>query len=133
MNKFSYKLLLSFIAIFLLSLSTFAQIPDDLILSLKSGNDKVLSDYFNQNIELVVPGHDDVFSKSQAQQLVAKFFKESSPESFSIIHQGTSGNEGARYAIGTLVTAKGNFRVYFLLKTSNNKAIIHQLRIEKQA
>lgn len=133
MNKFSYKLLLSFIAIFLLNLSIFAQIPDDLILSLKSGNDKVLSDYFNQNIELVVPGHDDVFSKSQAQQLVAKFFKESSPESFSIIHQGTSGNEGARYAIGTLVTAKGNFRVYFLLKTSNNKAIIHQLRIEKQA
>lgn len=133
MSKISYKLLTSFIAIFFLSLSVFAQIPDDLILSLKSGNDKILSEYFNQNIELVVPGHDDVFSKSQAQQLVAKFFKESVPESFSIIHQGSSGNEGARYAIGTLVTAKGNFRVYFLLKTSNNKAIIHQLRIEKQA
>ena len=133
MNKISYKLLTSFIVVFFLSLSVFAQIPDDLILSLKSGNDKILSEYFNQNIELVVPGHDDVFSKSQAQQLVAKFFKESVPESFSIIHQGSSGNEGARYAIGTLVTAKGNFRVYFLLKTSNNKAIIHQLRIEKQA
>lgn len=133
MNKRLFKLIISFVAVFLLATSVFAQIPDDLILSLKSGNDKLLSEYFNQDIELVVPGHDDVFSKAQAQQLVAKFFKENTPDSFTIIHQGTSGNEGARYAIGTLVTSKGNFRVYFLLKMTNNKAIIHQLRIEKQA
>jgi hypothetical protein len=133
MNKHIYKRLVTFIVFFFLTFSVFAQIPDDLILCLKSGNDKILAGYFNQNIELVVPGHDDVFSKSQAQQLVAKFFKETNPVSFSILHQGTSGNDGARYAIGKLGTAKGNYRVYFLLKTSNNKAYIHQLRIEKQA
>jgi len=132
MNKLLYKLIISFAAVLLMVSPALAQIPDDLVLSFKFGNDKTLSGYFNQNIELVVPGHDDVFSKSQAQQLVARFFKENMPESFSIIHQGSSGNEGARYAIGTLVTAKGNFRVYFLLKTTNNKAVIHQLRIEKQ-
>ena len=133
MNKHFYKKPIILIALFLLTISVFAQIPDDLVMGLKTGNDKVLAGYFNQNIELVVPGHDDVFSKSQAQQLVAKFFKETTPENFSILHQGTSGNDGARYAIGTLATEKGNYRVYFLLKTSNNKAYIHQLRIEKQA
>jgi len=120
------------LALVLSASGIFAQIPDDLILALKSGNDKTLSGYFNQNIELVVPGHDDVFSKSQAQQLVAQFFKENQTKSFTIIHQGASGNEGASYAIGTLGTVNGNFRVYFLLKTSNGKAYIHQLRIEKQ-
>lgn len=133
MKRIILKLLLSFSLFFLLATSVFAQIPDDLILGLKSGNDKTLSAYFNQNIELVVPGHDDVFSKSQAQQLIAKFFKENNPQNFTIIHQGSSGNEGARYAIGTLKTNKGAFRVYFLLKTNHKKAVIHQLRIEKQS
>ncbi|HBL76040.1 MAG: hypothetical protein A2W90_11530 [Bacteroidetes bacterium GWF2_42_66] len=132
MNKHLHTLFI-FIAVFFLTSSVFAQIPDDLILSLKSGNDKALAEYFNQNIELVVPGHDDVFSKSQAQQLIAKFFKEYPPENFSLIHQRDSGNEGAGYAIGSLETSKGNFRVVFLMKTSNGKAMIHQLRIEKQA
>ncbi len=131
MNKHLH--ILFFVAVFFLTSSVFAQIPDNLILSLKTGDDKVLAEYFNQNIELVVPGHEDVFSKSQAQQLVAKFFKEYPPESFSLIHQRDSGNEGAGYAIGTLGTSKGNFRVVFLLKNTNGKAMIHQLRIEKQA
>ena len=132
MNKHLH-ILLTFIAVFFLTSSIFAQIPDDLISSLKSGDDKILAGYFNQNIELVLPGHDDVFSKSQAQQLVAKFFKEYPPSSFSLIHQRPSGSEGAGYAIGTLVTSNGNFRVVFLLKNANGKAMIHQLRIEKQS
>ncbi|MDX9883141.1 MAG: DUF4783 domain-containing protein [Prolixibacteraceae bacterium] len=132
MNKHLHILLI-FTATFLLTSSISAQIPDDLISSFKSGNDKVLAEYFNQNIELVVPGHDDVFSKSQAQQLIAKFFREYPPEDFSLIHQRESGNEGAGYAIGSLETSKGNFRVVFLLKTTGGKAMIHQLRIEKQA
>ena len=126
------KLALSLVTAFLLTSSAFAQTPDDLAASLRSGNDKVLADYFNENIELVLPGHDDVFSKSQAQQLIAKFFREYPPENFSLIHQRDSGNEGAGYAIGTLGTSRGNFRVVFLMKTSGGKAMIHQLRIEKQ-
>jgi hypothetical protein len=71
-----------------------------------------------------------VYSKSQAQQIVAEFFKSNKPKQFSIIHQG--GKDGARYAIGSLITNTGTFRVYFLLKNKNNNSYIHQLRIEKQ-
>jgi len=107
-----------------------AQIPEEIFQSLKSGNAKKLAGYFNQNIELVVLENDNVYSKAQAQQIVDQFFSANSPEAFNIIHQG--GKEGAQYVIGSLVTSKKSYRVYFLLKKSDGKDYIHQLRIEDQ-
>ena len=107
-----------------------AQIPDKIIESFKDGNAKTLAEFFNQNVELVVLDNDNVYSKAQAQQIVNKFFTNNTPESFNVIHKG--GKEGASYVIGNLKTQNGSFRVYFLLKTSDGKEFIHQLRIEKQ-
>jgi hypothetical protein len=114
----------------MISMPVKAQIPDEIILSLKSGNARSLSGYFNQNVELVVQENDNVYSRAQAQLIVNDFFSTHSPHSFSVIHQG--GKEGAQYVIGNLGTKRGSFRVYFLLKKSDGKDYIHQLRIEKQ-
>ncbi|HKJ79474.1 MAG TPA: DUF4783 domain-containing protein [Prolixibacteraceae bacterium] len=121
-----------FLSTVMISVATTAksQIPDEIILSLKSGNAKVLSDYFNQNVELVVLDNDNVYSKAQAQQIVGNFFNSHTPNGFSVIHNG--GKEGAKYVIGNLTTNNGTFRVYFLLKQNQGKDYIHQLRIEKQ-
>ena len=83
---------LIFAGLFLGANQTHAQVPEEIILSLGSGNSKVLSDYFNQNVELVVLENDKVYSKAQAQQIVSNFFKNYIPESFKILHQG--GKEG---------------------------------------
>lgn len=112
------------------SLNSSAQIPDEIILSLQTGNAKVLSGYFNDNVELVVLDNDNVYSKAQAKQIVNNFFNSFTPESFNVIHQG--GKEGSKYVIGNLKTNNGNFRIYFLLKNNNGKDYIHQLRIEKK-
>lgn len=117
-------------ALFFVSLQTNAQVPEKIVLSLQTGNSKTLSDYFNQNVELVVLDNDNVYSKAQAKQIVTNFFSTYTPESFSIIHEG--GKEGAKYVIGNLKTNNGSFRVYFLLKTDEGKEYIHQLRIEKK-
>ncbi|HKI87962.1 MAG TPA: DUF4783 domain-containing protein [Draconibacterium sp.] len=106
-----------------------AQIPNEILLSFQSGNAKVLSRYFNQNVDLVVLDDQNVYSKAQAQQIVGNFFSNYPPESFSIVHD--SGKEGSKYVIGTLKTKNGSFRVYFLLKQNEGKEYIHQLRIEK--
>lgn len=108
-----------------------AQVPDEIIQSLKSGDSKTLSAYFNQNIEMAVLENDNVYSKAQAEQIVNNFFRNYSPENFTIVHQG--GKEGAQYVIGNLTTSSGkfrSFRVYFLLKKNSGKDYIHQLRIE---
>ena len=119
------------IGLIFLTVIASAQIPDEINTSLKSGNAKTLSDFFNQNVELVVPGSDNVYSKAQAQQIMSDFFSNHQPQGFTIIHQG--GKEGAQYVIGNLNTKKGTFRVYFLLKKNDGKNFIHQLRIEKQS
>lgn len=130
MKNFKFKLILLFFGLFVIVPQLYSQIPEEIVLSIQNGNDQMLANYFNQNVELVVQSHDDVFSKSQAQQIVAEFFKANKPKQFNILHQG--GKEGARYAIGSLVTSTGTFRVYFLLKNKDNNSFIHQLRIEKQ-
>lgn len=130
MKRIIYKPLIFTLAFVFAGLQLFAQMPDELVLSLKTGNASNLSSYFNENIELVVLDRDDVYSKAQAQQIVTSFFDQYKAQGFSIIHQG--GKEGAKYAIGNLTTNNGTFRVYFLLKNDGSKAYIHQLRIEKQ-
>lgn len=130
MKNFKLKLMALLFGFSVLATVSFAQIPDEIVISIQNGNDASLAAFFNENVELVVDTHDDVYSKSQAQQIVAEFFKSNKPKQFSIIHQG--GKEGARYAIGNLTTNTGTFRVYFLLKNKNSNSYIHQLRIEKQ-
>lgn len=130
MKNFKKKLISLIFGLFVMVSLAVGQIPDDIVVSIQNGNDVSLASFFNENVELVVLSHDDVYSKSQAQQIVAEFFKANKPKQFSIIHQG--GKDGARYAIGSLTTNNGIFRVYFLLKTKDNNSYIHQLRIEKQ-
>jgi hypothetical protein len=83
-------------------------------------------------VELVVLENENVYSKAQAQQIVGNFFNNYIPEEFTVLHNSNSSKEGAKSVIGNLKTQKGNFRVYFLLKQSDGKEYIHQLRIEKQ-
>ncbi len=131
------KIVLAFVLFAGLVFSTVvsqAQIPNDIIVGLESGNAKILSKYFNQNVDLVVLDNNNVYSKAQAQQIVGDFFSTFSPnpeKKFKIIHE--SGKEGAKSVIGTIETTKGEiFRIYFLLKQNEGKEYIHQLRIEKQ-
>jgi hypothetical protein len=105
-------------------------IPEGIILAFKAGNAEELAKYFNTNIELVILENEDVYSKTQAEQILRNFFTNHHPASFKIIFEG--GKETSRYAIGSLSTSSGNFRVYFLIKNQDGTPLIHQLRIEEE-
>lgn len=128
MNK---KIILLFTTLLITGFTVYAQIPDEIASSIREGNSAKLSKYFNQNVELLVLEYECSCSKSQAQQVVNDFFVKSPPTKFTIIHQGGKGD--SNYAIGSLETQNGKFRVYFLIKTINQVSFIHQLRIEVQA
>ena len=119
-----------FIGLFAVTNVSLAQIPDEIIISLKTGNATKLASHFNQNVELVVLDNENVYSKAHAQQVIGDFFKKYPPQNFTIIHQG--GKDDSSYAIGTLQVKNDKFRVYFLIKTKNGASYIHQLRIEQQ-
>lgn len=124
------KTLMLLVTMLLMGFWGHAQVPDDIIVSLKSGNASKLAGYFGQNVELVVLDYENVYSKAHAQQVISDFFKKYPPVNFTIIHQG--GKEGSNYVIGNLQVPSEKFRVYFLVKWQNGVANIHQLRIERQ-
>lgn len=123
-----FLLILSFIC-----LPAVAQVnvPDEIFKALDSGNAEIVSEYFNQNVQLTVLENDNVYSKAQAQQILIKFFSDYQPQGFTKLYESSKGN--AKYVIGNLKTKKGGFRVYFLVKEDKGKSYIHQLTIDKQS
>lgn len=128
------KKMFSFLFIILLAVSAYSQenveIPSEISMALKSGDAGQLSNYLNDNVEMVILDKEGIYSKDQAKVILNDFFKKNPPRRFSLLHQG--GKTKSKYGIGNLDTADQTFRVYFLLKETNGKQIIHQLRIEKE-
>ncbi len=105
-------------------------IQEEIINCFEKGNSKILSGYFNQSVEMSVPGNKNIYSKAQARQILTKFFNENKPESFNILT--ITPENDAQNIIGLLKTNKATFRVYILFKKTNQKDYIHLLKIEKR-
>jgi hypothetical protein len=105
-------------------------IPQAMIQAFKVGNTTELTKFFNTSIELAILDQEDIYSKQQAELIIEDFFSKHMPTNFVILHKG--GKEGSQYAIGNLVTSKGNFRVTLLIKQHESKQYIHQLRFEEE-
>ena len=118
----------------LVQLSPFSQnigdIPSGINLALKEGNAKDLCNYMNSNVEMVIVDKEGIYNKVQAEMILKDFFSKNPPRKFSLLHQG--GKAESKYGIGNLVTSEHTYRVYFLLKTTNGKPLIHQFRIETE-
>jgi hypothetical protein len=131
MNRFGrYKLLflLMLLPVFFIQ-SVQAEIPEAIISAISAGNATKLATYFNASLEVAILDKEDFYSKQQAELIIKDFFTRNAPTSFAILHKG--GKEGSQYVIGKLVTAGGSYRVTILVKMKEDKALIHQLRFEK--
>jgi len=100
------------------------EVPTAILTALSSGDASQLSNYLNTNVELFIENKNDVFSKSQATEIIADFFRKNRINSFQLLHKGNK--DAASFVIGTLKTSTGNFRLYVLTRKNE----IQQLRIE---
>ncbi len=125
------KILFAFIPVLIMLFVTnngFGQIPGQIITGLKSGDARMVASFFNNNVELVILDKENVCSKEQGEMILSDFFSKNKPSDFKLTHQGGSDSV---YGIGKMQTAGTNFRIYFMLKSFENKPLIVQLRIEK--
>ena len=70
----------------------------------KEGSADKIARYFIDNVDLSIDGKEDLYSKSQAEQILKNFFVAHKPKDFKIIHKGTSGQ--SEYFIGELIADK---------------------------
>ena len=113
------------------SLLAFADVEQEINAAIRSGNYKGISVYFKESVELNLPGNEGLYSKAQAELILKDFFSKNPPRNFIAKHGGES-KDGAKFNIGTLETAGGNYRTYFFFKREGDVLIIKELRIEKE-
>ena len=124
------KILFLLITLTPLAAQAQGKVPEGVNLAFKAGNAEALAAYFNEDVELVILDQEDVYSRKQAEQIMRKFFTDHRPVAFKVIFG--SGKEVSRYAIGSLETKQGTFRVYLLIKDQDGKPLIHLLRIDRE-
>ncbi len=129
------KTILTTLSFFVLTtITSFASLDifDEIGNSIRSGDAHSISLYFGNTVDLTIVNQEEVYSKVQAEQILRDFFSKNTPKTFNIIHKGES-KEGARYAIGSLVTSQGvTYRTYFYVKQQGTTSIIQELRFMKE-
>jgi len=108
------------------------RIPGEIAAAIKAGNAAELAKYMNSTVEILLLDKEDFYKKNVAEAILTDFFNTYPTRDFVISHQGQGSKNDVQYAIGNLKTAKGNFRVYFLLKKVDDQLLIHQIRINSE-
>jgi hypothetical protein len=101
---------------------------DQLSDAFNKGNSAKIAEHFNDNIELIIDNSEKMHSKSQAEQILNRFFSKNAVVSYKKIHEGKK--DDTLFVVGQLITKNGKYRVSYLLKEKNSVVKIHQLRIE---
>jgi len=123
--------LIAVFSFFAFSKSLIEKTEDEIVESIKDGNAKELAKFFNNTLDLNIPGNEGTFSRAQAEVVMRDFFFKNPPKSFKINHQGSS-NDGSHFFIGLYTTQKQSFRTYFLVKKVDEQYLIQLLQFEKE-
>ena len=106
--------------------------PIDKIAELiKQGNVHELARFFAANVDIAILDDTNVYSKTQSELILEKFFKENKPLSVKILHRINS-NPNYNFGVLILNTDKAKYRVSFTLKEEANAMVIIELRIETE-
>ena len=101
---------------------------DQVISALRAGNAQELSRYFDDNLELTLPGKSESYSRSQAQLILKDFFSTNRVKGFELKHKGNS--PGGSYCIGTLQTQAGSFRTNVFMRDKGGRETVREIRLQ---
>lgn len=112
------------------SLSSFLSLSfTEVISAIESGNASQVTKFFDNTVEITLPGKSNSYSKSQAELVLHDFFLSNQVKSFEVIHK--SDNAGSQYCIGNLNTSSGVFRTTIYMKQKGDKLVVQELRFER--
>lgn len=106
-------------------------VPTELAEAIGKGDATRMSAYFHQSLEMTILENDYEASKNQATRIMESFFKKHPPSEFKVSFEGTK--EQSKYAIGTLTTKNGTFRVNMFFLNKQGNRLIYYLSIEKES
>lgn len=114
---------------FMVASFTYAQSIDAVVSAIKSSNASQVAKYFDNTVEMTLPGKSSSFSKTQAEVVLKDFLANNQVKDIVAIHKGE--NSGNQYYIGTLVTKAGNFRTTIYMKQRGDAQVLQELKFER--
>lgn len=123
---------LLYILLLILAVKTADARPyDELKSAFSTGNVSLLSDHFDDKVNLLFNNQSNNLSTFQAKLLLENFFAANKPNRFTVEETGESSYDGINYLIGKLETSSGNYRVYIMIRLSKtNGYFIKEIRFE---
>ena len=106
-------------------------VPAELAEAIGKGDATRMSTFFHQSLEMTILDEDYEVSKNQGTRIMENFFKKHPPTEFKVSFEGTK--EQSKYAIGTLTTKNGAFRVNMFFLNKEGSRLIYYLSIEKES
>ncbi len=111
-----------------MSFRNFASI-EEVVSAVKSGNANELSRYFDDRIDISLPGKNDNYSRSQGEMILKDFFNSNDVKDFQIKHKGE--NNGSEYCFGILQTRNGNFRTKLYMKQKGDRQVLQEIGFQR--
>ena len=104
---------------------------DAVVDALARGSAPAVSAHFDETVELVLPGVEDILPRAEAESALAEFFAANPPRAFERVHGGSSKGVAGSYVIGSLACASGTYRVY-VYSDGAARGTVQELRIEEE-
>jgi Domain of unknown function (DUF4783) len=124
------KRIFTLLSLVILSASfSIAQSIDVVVAAIKGSNAAQVAKYFDNTVEMTLPGKSNSFSKAQAEVVLKDFLANNQVKDIVAIHKGE--NSGNQYYIGTLVTKAGNFRTTIYMKQRGDAQVLQELKFER--
>jgi len=90
---------------------------------------KAISLYFTNPVEIIINDSENEYNLGQAPFVLEEFFKAYPVRTFTLSHQGNSGETW--YAMGLYFSTHGDFDTNIFLKKSGSTYQIYQIRFEQ--
>lgn len=119
---------ITLVSVLLVSFKPFYSI-EEVVQAMKNGNANQLSKYFDDRIDISIPGKNDNFSKSQGEMIIKDFFSNNEVKDFEVKHKGE--NNGSQFCFGVLKTKSGNFRTKLYMKQKGERQVLQEIGFQK--
>jgi len=129
MMKLPYLLLLSVLC--LVPVILFADPIDKVASLIKQGDVHELANMFAPSVEITIFNDENVYSRTQAEIVLNKFFNENKPKSIKVLHRVNS-NPNYNFGVVILYTDKGSYRIAYTLKQADGHLELIEMRIETE-
>ena len=119
-----------FVCMLFLVASAFTVQKDEIVNALKSGSVEKMSPYFDQMVDITLPGKSNSYSKGQAEMVLKDFFTMNRVKNFEVQHSGS--NPSSNFIIGKLITSNGDFRTTVYMRQRGDKLMVQGIEFESK-